>query len=71
MGPGKIWKHKKENVDSIKEDEEEGSPESKKRSRMLRFSRVTDDQVEELYKEMEQSWDENNIVAFHWNVILE
>lgn len=43
MGPGKIWKHKKENVDSIKEDEEEGSPESKKRSWKLRFSRVTDD----------------------------
>lgn len=47
MGPGRIWK--KKNPDSIKEDNEDdeqiNSPDSKtgqKRSRKLRYSRVTD-----------------------------
>lgn len=73
MGPGRIRK-KKHQHDSIKEDENErrsrsNSPTSSKKSKKksaFRLQRVTEQQFEELEKEMEAAWDENNIAAFHW-----
>ena len=72
LGPGWIRK-KKQGNDSIKEEEPEArshsnSPSSSKKGKKksaLRFQRVTDQQVVELFKEMEMAWDENNIAAFH------